>query len=183
MKVIGNYKEAAKLFEENELYLKSFECYESEGDWEDLLLCLNRNKDKFQAAERDALIRRFLPFALNSLYQSLTQRGDEENREKLMKEKYENQDIGVIKEESDSSDDEGMLLAKIIQPNLDNKEQKKDERNEHKEEEDVIPSLSEPNLEQLNKSEKLNESETSTFSLSKLISLIFSFKNRISSKF
>lgn len=59
---------AARLYEQAKLVTKAIECHESAGDWEQLLHCLHRNKDFFKPEERQALINKYVPVALNSLY-------------------------------------------------------------------------------------------------------------------
>ncbi len=72
---------------------KAIDCYESNGDWEQLLHCLHRNKDFFKNEERQALINKYVPVALNSLYKLYSQSAEngediedtegEENRGKM----------------------------------------------------------------------------------------------------
>ena len=61
---------------------EAIECYESNGDWEQLLHCLHRNKDFFKTEERQALINKYVPVALNSLYK-LYSADDEEGEDGL----------------------------------------------------------------------------------------------------
>ena len=106
-KLLGILNKAAEMFEQSGIYLKAFECYEYEKDWDGLLMCLSRNKSKFLKIERDSLINRYVPIALNSIYQLLNERGvDEDNKGKLLQEKYEKSKIEIIKEESDYSESE-----------------------------------------------------------------------------
>jgi hypothetical protein len=64
---------AAQLYERASLVSKAIDCYESSGDWEQLLHCLHRNKDFFKNEERQALINKYVPVALNSLYKLYSQ--------------------------------------------------------------------------------------------------------------
>ena len=120
----SNFSKAAKMFEEWGLYLKSFEWFEYERDWEGLLLWLNRNKDKFKDYERDSLVSRYVPIALNSIYMSMGDKQfEEENRGKLFEKKYMKQ-IEVIKENEDDSDysDEEDEKKIEVKENKDNEE-------------------------------------------------------------
>ncbi|CAI2383785.1 unnamed protein product [Moneuplotes crassus] len=106
LRTIGQLEKAAKIYEEHGVYLRAFECYE-ELDWESLILCLSRNKDKFNTSERDNLINMYLPKALSGIYQQLTENTEgNEHRTKNIEQKYKN--ANAIAEESDfSSDEEG----------------------------------------------------------------------------
>ena len=81
--MVNELSKAAKLYEKAGLVTKAIECYESNGDWEQLLHCLHRNKDHFKAEERQSLINKYVPVALNSLYKqySAGSEGDEEMEE------------------------------------------------------------------------------------------------------
>ena len=64
---------------------------------------MSRNKEKFQQAERDCLINRYVPPALNGIYQALVHNEmNVEEKEKQIHEKYRKENI--IDEESDKSD-------------------------------------------------------------------------------
>ena len=65
---LGQEKKAANLFAQGGLFANSFECYERSEDWEGLIQCLYANKDKFSAVDREALIEKYFPLALNSVY-------------------------------------------------------------------------------------------------------------------
>ena len=62
-------REAASFFEKGELILRAIECYERIGEWELLLNCLNRNQEKFGENERQSLVNKYVPIALNNIYQ------------------------------------------------------------------------------------------------------------------
>ena len=66
--MVGELSQAASFYEKARLVTKSIECHETKGDWEQLLHCLHRNKDFFKAEERQSLINKYVPVALNSLY-------------------------------------------------------------------------------------------------------------------
>jgi len=81
---VKELSKAAKLYEQAGLVTKSIECLEANGDWEQLLHCLHRNKDFFKAEERQALINKYVPVALNSLYKLYSEDElDETNKGKL----------------------------------------------------------------------------------------------------
>ena len=65
---MGDYRKAATFYAKAGLFANAFECYERLQDWEGLLICLSRNKDMFRKDERDSLIEKYFPIALNSLY-------------------------------------------------------------------------------------------------------------------
>ena len=111
---VNELKKAARLYEQANLITKAIECLESSGEWEQLLHCLHRNKDFFRAEERQSLINKYVPVALNSLYKLYSQEDeedqmDEENRGKLtemkIKLKYQKK-VDVIAEEEDDADDD-----------------------------------------------------------------------------
>ena len=109
-------------------------------------MCLSRNKDNFQTAECDCIINRYVPIALSGIYQSMIENGPEEERkDKTIQEKYQD-NIGIIKEESDSSDN-----------NLSSEDEKED--NNEETEEEVIETNTKIE-EEIN-----DESDLSSFSL------------------
>ena len=109
---INELKKAAKLYEAANLITKSIECFEACGEWEQLLHCLHRNKDFFKQEERQSLINKYVPVALNSLYKLYSEEDeenelDEENKGKLqemkIKLKYQKK-VDVIREEDDEDE-------------------------------------------------------------------------------
>ena len=117
----GQLSKAAQLYEKANLVSKAIECYESNGDWEQLLHCLHRNKDFFKSEDRQALINKYVPVALNSLYKLYSQSAEngedldaddiEDNRGKLqemkIRMKYQKQvSQAVIAEEDELSNSE-----------------------------------------------------------------------------
>ena len=183
MKMIGNFAKAAQMFEECGLYLKAFECFEYEKDWDGLLLCLNRNKVKFLPHERDSLINRYVPIALNSIYYIISEKaGAEDNKGKIMEEKYAKNKIDIIKEEFNSEEDSDEDTEQI--QNITVKEETKDaeesevshiEENkkvdpslEDEEEEQIVTTKAEQEKQEILSEEKvssLNESNLSSYSL------------------
>ena len=65
---LGQLRKAASTYARARLFSNAFECYERLEDWDGLLQCLHRNKDCFPADEREALVDRYVPIALNQLY-------------------------------------------------------------------------------------------------------------------
>ena len=119
LKMIHQYEKAAKLFEESKLILKSLECYEHLWDWEAILLCLNRNKALFKDIEKETLINKYVPLALNSIFRMIDSSNNEENKGKQLEEKYLN---NVVKIEEEVSD--------VESENEEEEEDLKDEANE-----------------------------------------------------
>ena len=64
------FNEAAKFFEKGDMIMRAIQCYEQMGEWELLLNCLNRSQDKFGESERHSLINKYVPIALNNIYQA-----------------------------------------------------------------------------------------------------------------
>ena len=102
--ITKQFAKAAKMFEESKLILKALECYEYLLDWEAILMCLNRNKDKFKEAELESLTNKYVPIALNSIF-NMMQAGDEENRGKILAEKYKSKVQQIVEEGSDEDND------------------------------------------------------------------------------
>lgn len=114
----GQLTRAAQLYEEAKLITKAIECYETSQAWEQLLHCLHRNAEFFKAEERQALVNKYVPVALNSLYRLYTSGEDEEdgedNKGKLqeMKIKMKYKQEAVIAEEDEVSSDSEQEEAK-----------------------------------------------------------------------
>ena len=145
-------EKAAKMFEESNLILRALECYEYLRDWEGVLLCLNRNKNQFQESQKESLINKYVPIALNSIFRMLNN-GDqtEENKGKALEDKYL-KNIPAIKEEEsdyDSQQDSDDEENKQKEENEDKKEQENEENpfddsiNEEKEDKEDIKDDSE----------------------------------------
>lgn len=141
---IKNYSKAAKMFEDSNLPLKAFECYELEEDWEGLLLCLNRQKHKFRPLERDTLINRYVPIALNSIYHLMNNENDDEQRK--LEEKYKIKKTSIIEEENELSDSDSSLDGGINEEKqpvnieyVDEKESESKQNDERKIEEKETP--------------------------------------------
>jgi tetratricopeptide (TPR) repeat protein len=108
---VQELSKAAKLYEQAGLVTKAIECLEANGDWEQLLHCLHRNKDFFKAEERQALINKYVPVALNSLYKLYSEDElDEANKGKLqelkIKMKYQKATTVIAEEDEDDDEDE-----------------------------------------------------------------------------
>ncbi len=78
---------AAKLFEKANLIAKAIDCYENAGAWEQLLNCLSKHKDYFKQEERESLVNKYVPVAINSMYRMYAEGAegveDEENKGKM----------------------------------------------------------------------------------------------------
>lgn len=61
------------MFEEGRMMPRAIECYEITQSWEQLLHSLSRSKDQFKEEEREALVNKYVPVALNSLYKSMSE--------------------------------------------------------------------------------------------------------------
>lgn len=64
---------AAQLFEKGNLIQRAIECYERLQAWEELLHCMKRNQASFKSSERQAMINKYVPIALNKLYMMLAE--------------------------------------------------------------------------------------------------------------
>ncbi|CDW72543.1 lupus brain antigen [Stylonychia lemnae] len=142
---VDELKRAARLFERANLITKSIECYESCGEWEQLLHCLHRNKEFFKLEERQSLINKYVPVALNSLYKLYSQEDDdnqldEENKGKMqemkIKLKYQKK-VDVIAEEDEDDDDAETLDEAEIQEELASKQEDEPKENEEAKEEQI----------------------------------------------
>ncbi len=65
---LGQIRKAAQLYAKAQLFANAFDCYERLEDWEGLILCLHKFKDRFNPIERVSLIEKYFPIALNSVY-------------------------------------------------------------------------------------------------------------------
>ena len=65
---LGKLREAAQLYVSAGLFANAFECYERLEDWEGLVTCLHKNKDKLDWQERATYVEKYFPIALNSVY-------------------------------------------------------------------------------------------------------------------
>ena len=135
-RMCNNFSKAAKIFEEWGLYLKWFECYENERDWEGLLLCLHRNKDNFKDFERESLVSRYVPIALNSIYMSMGDKQfEEQNRGKIFEQKYMKK-IEIIREDDDNSLDSDDFEDENNK-SADNDQQPEEKLNEDEEQKEI----------------------------------------------
>ena len=69
---MGKFTEAARMFEQGKMMPRAIECYEMTESWEQLLHSLSRCKDQFKDEEREAMVNKYVPIALNSLYKMLS---------------------------------------------------------------------------------------------------------------
>ena len=107
-------------FEKGDLFLRSIECYEQLGEWELLLHCLNRNQNKIGDLERQSMINKYVPIALNNIYLSygMVERkdqvpmGDQNNLGQLVEQKInEKYKVSDAINEEDDLEDYGEELA------------------------------------------------------------------------
>ena len=91
--------------------------YEMSQDWESLLYCINNCKDQLKDEERQALVNKYIPLALNSLYQMLSSKSNISESKKIqdmkIRMKYEKDTRQILEEdeygqemESSDKDDE-----------------------------------------------------------------------------
>jgi len=66
---IGQVRKAANLFAMAGLFANAFECYEQLQDWDGLLQCLHKHRDKLSQADEKNFTDKYVPIALNELYQ------------------------------------------------------------------------------------------------------------------
>ncbi|CAI2362242.1 unnamed protein product [Moneuplotes crassus] len=181
-KMIGNFTKAARMFEECGIFSLAFENLLYSNDYEGLLECIHRNKDKFYPSERISLINKYVPIALNLVYQTINEEGiDEENQGKILQLKYKKSSIEIIKEvNSEYSSDSGLdsdeeelddheQATPIDNQESNSKEKEQDidkEEEELSQEEELIDTSSnQPQLAKKNLSSGLNESNLSSFDM------------------
>jgi hypothetical protein len=51
---------------------KAVECYKLMRNWDAILECVKSNQDEFTQAQREHIIRKYVPLALNGLYSAVT---------------------------------------------------------------------------------------------------------------
>ena len=110
----GEVRKAAENYAKAQLFANAFECYERLQDWEGLLMCLSQNKHYFGKEERESLIEKYFPIALNQLYtlyatlDPTVGDGDELNKGKYQEMKIMlkfQKNISVIKEQVEEEDE------------------------------------------------------------------------------
>jgi hypothetical protein len=111
--ITKDYSKAAEMFEESNLILKALQCYEYLRDWEKILLCLNRNKHKFKENQRESLINKYVPIALNSIFRMLNSGDSEENRGKALEEKYFKDIPHIVEEQSEESEEDEPEITEV----------------------------------------------------------------------
>ena len=65
---LGQIKKAATYYSEARLFTSAIQCYEQLEDWDGLIQCLYKYKDHYGAQEKQALLEKYFPIALNSVY-------------------------------------------------------------------------------------------------------------------
>jgi hypothetical protein len=101
------------LYSEGGMVSKAVDCYKKLKNWDAILQCVKTHEADFTQAQREALIKKYVPLALNSLYTLITQdtmvEGDEE-AEADAKEIVKDYDVktmkSVIKEADEESEEE-----------------------------------------------------------------------------
>ena len=129
-----DYEKAAKMFEESNLILKALECYENLQNWEEILLCLNRNKGQFKEIERESLINKYVPIALNSIFRMLNMGDNEENKGKALEDKYISKAPAILEESDVDSEDSEEEKEDKGEPIQQEDSKNRDESLEHDEE-------------------------------------------------
>lgn len=117
------------------------------------------------------MINRYVPIALNSIYQTINERGfDEENKGKELHEKYIKKDIEIIREEGDSDESEEET-EELKETEVDATEQVEDIQQNHAQEikqeevEEEKIDTTQQKSSKLDEKSDLNESSLSAFSL------------------
>ncbi len=70
------------LYSEGKNVSKAVECYKKMKNWDAILQCVKTHEEDFTQEQRQELIKKYVPLALNSLYSLITQDemvSDEEN--------------------------------------------------------------------------------------------------------
>ena len=52
-----------------DMFANAFECYEQLQDWDGLLQCMHKYREKFSESDKKNFVEKYVPVALNSLYQ------------------------------------------------------------------------------------------------------------------
>lgn len=60
------------LYSEGKMVTKAVECYKKLKNWDAILNCVKVNENEFTQAQREQLIKKYVPLALNSLYTLIT---------------------------------------------------------------------------------------------------------------
>lgn len=66
---LGQIKKAAEYYSKAKLFTNAFQCYEQLEDWDGLIQCLYKFREQFGSKEWSNLLEKYLPIALNSVYQ------------------------------------------------------------------------------------------------------------------
>lgn len=111
----GDVRRAAENYAKAQLFANAFECFERLQDWEGLLVCLSNNKHYFRKEERESLVEKYFPIALNQLYTLYATLDptlgpdDELNKGRFQEMKIKlkfQKSISVIKEQAEEDDEE-----------------------------------------------------------------------------
>ena len=103
----GNYQAAGDMFLRTGEYLRAIEAYKVIRNWEAVLDCIHSNSEHMSREERETLVKKYIPIALEDLMPKVLLVQDDERQYSQMMEK---EDAGkrpvVIKEEMEESDSE-----------------------------------------------------------------------------
>lgn len=69
---LGDYSRAAMLYSEGGMVSKAVDCYKRLRNWDAILQCVKTHEADFTQAQREQLIKKYVPLALNSLYTLMT---------------------------------------------------------------------------------------------------------------
>ena len=66
--ILGDFNKAAQLYSEGKAVTQAVNCYKKMKNWDAILNCVKMNEDEFSQEQREKLISKYVPLALNSLY-------------------------------------------------------------------------------------------------------------------
>lgn len=103
----GNHQTAGDMFLRTGEYLRAIEAYKVIRNWEAVLDCIHRNSEEMSREERETLVKKYIPIALEDLMPKvLVVQDDERQYSQLMEKEEAGKRTVVIKEEMDESGSE-----------------------------------------------------------------------------
>ena len=69
---LGDFSKAARLYSEGKFVTKAVECYKKMRNWDAILYCIKIHEGEFTQEQKESLIYKYVPLALNSLYTIMT---------------------------------------------------------------------------------------------------------------
>jgi hypothetical protein len=109
------------LYSEGRMVTKAVDCYRKMKNWDAILNCVKNHESDFTQEQREQLIKKYVPLALNSLYTLITHDEDinvsggedesdqEEDKQRLILQAKENEGTmnppPIFEEEEDEEDD------------------------------------------------------------------------------